>query len=112
MVKIIFEKEKCIVCSSINFNFSKVQELEKLNVPWGLWKDSKGIIKRIGEFGKGLPLEINDYSKITTFYIDYDYMDKIVQLILSVEGRISTPNNLKNRDMIILYNEIKNTLVE
>lgn len=105
-------KEKYIHYSEIHFNFSKVQELDKLNVAWGVWKNSKGIIKRIAEFGKGITFEIEDYSEITTFYIDYNYRGNIVQLILSLECRISTQNNLKNSDMIILYNEIKNTLLE
>jgi len=107
------KKEKKILFSEIKFDFSRITELENLNAAWGIWKDSKGAIRKIAEFGKDVITEINEeeYSLITTFYIDYLYKRHVVQLTLNVEGRLSTQNNLNDQDMIYLFNEIGKNLI-
>lgn len=107
------KKEKNASCSNIQFDFSRIRELENLNAAWGIWMDSNGAIRKIAEFGKDVTMEISDeeYSLITTFYIDYLYRGKVIQLTLNVEGRLSTLNNLDYRDMIYLYKEIEQKLI-
>ena len=105
------KKEQYIMYSDIQFDFSKIGELEKLDSAWGTWEDSVGIVNRTAKFGKGLNTIITDFSKITTFYIDYKYGGKLKQLILSAEGRISSQSSLTNRDIFIIYNEISTTLL-
>lgn len=107
------KKEKKMLFSNIQFDFSRITELENLNAAWGIWMDSTGALRKIAEFGKDVTTEISEeeYSLITTFYIDYLYKGNVVQLTLNVEGRISTLNNLNDYDMIFLYNEIKEKLM-
>jgi hypothetical protein len=105
-------KEGCMVCSDLSFDFSKLGELENLDSAWGVWEDSKGTIKRMAKFGKGIESEIEDYGSITTFYIDYDYNGDIVQLILGLDGRISTRRDLNQKDIFNIYNNISNTLLK
>jgi len=104
-------KERYITCTKLHFDFSKVGELENLDSAWGEWEDSHGAIRRIARFGKGIESEIKDFSPITTFYIDYKYGTKLVQLILGKDGRISTFSTIKYRDLLVLYNEISKTLL-
>ncbi len=92
------------------FDFSKIQELKNMDNAWGFWKDSKGIVRRIANFGKGLTEEITDYSTITTFYIDYEHDSGLLQLILSKEGSIATKNNIHQRDIYLIYKEISKVL--
>lgn len=106
------KKEQYIIYSDIQFDFSKIGELEKLDSAWGTWEDSDGIVQRTAKFGKGINTIITDYSRITTFYIDYKYGGKLKQLILSVEGRISSQSSLTNRDIFIIYDEISKTLLK
>lgn len=103
-------KERYITCTALHFNFSKVTELEHLDSAWGTWEDSEGAVRRIARFGKGIETEIKNYAKITTLYIDYNYGNKIIQIILGVDGRISTYGNTKNRELLAIYDEISKTL--
>jgi hypothetical protein len=105
-------KEGCMVCSDLPFDFSKLGELENLDSAWGVWEDSKGTIKRIAKFGKGIESEIEDYGSITTFYIDYNYKGNPIQLILGLDGRISTQRDLKQKDIFNIYNDISGTLLK
>lgn len=107
------KKEKKMSFSNIQFDFSRITELENLNTAWGIWMDSNGVLKKIAEFGKDITTEISEeeYPLITTFYIDYLYKGNVIQLTLNVEGRVSTLNNLNDSDMIFLYNEIKEKLM-
>lgn len=105
-------KERYVTCNKLQFDFSKVGELENLDSAWGEWEDSQGIIRRIARFGKGIESEIKDFSPITTFYIDYKYGSKIIQLILGGGGRISTFSTIKYRDLLVLYNEISKILLK
>ena len=107
------KKEKKTSFFDIKFDFSRITELENLNSAWGIWMDSNGAIRKIAEFGKDVIPEISEeeYSLITTFYIDYLYERKVVQLTLNVEGRLSTQNNLNDQDMIYLYHEIGDILI-
>jgi hypothetical protein len=104
------EKMKYLDGTNIIFDFSRLEELPNFVSGYGLWKNSQGIVKKAGEFGHGIESTINDFSVITTFYIDYMYNDRQVQLILNKEGRISTNTNLESEDLLNLYNEIENTL--
>jgi hypothetical protein len=106
------KKEGCMVCSDLPFDFSKIGELENLDSAWGVWEDSKGTVKRIAKFGKGIESEIEYYGSITTFYIDYDYNGDIIQLILGLDGRISTRRDLKQKDIFNIYNNISKTLLK
>ena len=56
---------------------------------------------------------IGDYALITAFYVDYRHRKKIIQLILSREGRISTKNNLSHIELvdIYIYYDISKTLL-
>ncbi|WP_407282762.1 hypothetical protein V7O61_03050 [Methanolobus sp. WCC1] len=107
-------KEKKLSCSDIPFNFSSILHLEKLISAWGFWETSDGAITKIARFGRDVTTEIADdeYSSITSMNIDYEYMEKTVQLILNSEGRISTQNKLSNLDMISIYNEISHKLTQ
>ncbi len=106
------KKEGYISFSKLLFDFSKVGELTNLDSAWGLWEDSEGIIRRVAKFGKGINAVIEDYSRITTFYIDYKYRgDEIIQLILSSEGRISTNKNITKRELSLIYDDISRTLI-
>jgi len=105
-------KEGFMVCSDLPFDFSKIGELENLDSAWGVWEDSKGTIKRIAKFGKGIESEIEDYSSITTFYIDYNYNGNPIQLILGLDGRISTQRDIKQKDIFNIYNDISGTLLK
>lgn len=106
------KKERCMNCSDLPFDFSKLGELENLDSAWGVWEDSKGTIKRIAKFGKGIESEIEDYSSITTFYIDYIYNGNPIQLILGLDGRISTQRDIKQKDIFNIYNDISGTLLK
>lgn len=101
------KRSNYLEASSDKFDFSKISELDNMDCAWGVWEDSKGVVKRIAKFGKGLDSEIDDFSVITTFYIDYEYGGNIIQLILSKDGRMYTSNNnLTKLDFEIIYNEI------
>lgn len=106
------EKFNYMKTSNYIFDFSKLQELTNFISGYGLWEDVEGIIKKAGKFGHGIENTIDDFSVITTFYIDYKYKNRQVQLILNSEGRISTNNDLNNNDLLFLFNEIKNTLIQ
>lgn len=94
-----------------DFDFSRLQELEKLDSYWGRWKDNKGRIQRIGEFGD-LEEVMDDPESITTIYIDYEYATEIIQLTLSEGASISTRQNLNKADMLEVYDEMKNIIIE
>ncbi|MGB9941475.1 hypothetical protein [Methanosarcina sp.] len=106
------DKEDYLRCSKIIFDFSRLQELSNFITGYGTWEDSDGVITKTGKFGHGIETTIENFSMITAFYIDYSYKNKRVQLILNVEGRISTTNELTEDDLLYLYNEIKDTLVK
>ena len=97
--------------SKILFDFSRIEELENLDSAWGSWEDSKGIIRRTGKFGKGLNKVIEDYSNITTLFIDYMYKKELVQLILSLEGRIYSSKDLSNNELMEIFNDVSGVLV-
>jgi len=97
--------------SNILFDFSRIEELDNLDSAWGSWEDSNGIIRRTGKFGKGLNAVIEDYSNITTLFIDYVFNRTIIQLILSREGRIYASKDLSNDELLRLFNEISDVLV-
>lgn len=107
-------KEKRASCTNISFNFSRILELEKLVVAWGMWEDSRGAITKTARFGKDVTTELNanEYKSITTMYIDYMFGTNPVQLILNAEGRIATQNNLKNSDLLNIYKDISGTLIQ
>lgn len=104
------EKNKYLSGSNIVFDFSKLKELTGFVSGYGLWKNSQGIVKKAGEFGHGVENTIEDFSVITTFYIDYMYSERQIQLILTNDGRVSTQNNLENDDLLNIFNEIESTL--
>lgn len=106
------EKMKCLKGANITFNFSKLKELPNFVSGYGLWKNSQGIVKKAGEFGHGIETTIDDFSVITTFYIDYMYNGRQVQLILNRDGRVSTNNNLESEDLLTLFNEIEKSLTD
>ncbi len=60
----------------------------------------------------GIESEIEDYSSITTFYIDYIYNGNPIQLILGLDGRISTQRDIKQKDIFNIYNDISGTLLK
>ena len=97
--------------SNILFDFSRMEELNNLDSAWGIWEDSSGIIRRIGMFGKGINAVIDDYSKITTLFIDYVFNKTVIQLILSLEGRIYARTDLSHDELLRLFNEISEVLV-
>ncbi len=99
-------KERYITCATLHFDFSKIKELQNLDSAWGTWEDSEGVVRRIARFGKGIESEIKNWSKITTLYIDYNYGNKLIQIILGVNGNISTYGNIRNRDLFTIYDEI------
>lgn len=105
------EKMKYLNGNNIIFNFSKLKELTNFVSGYGLWKNSQGIVKKAGEFGHGIETTIDDFSVITTLYVDYMYNDRQIQLILNTEGRISTNTNLESEDLLNIFNEIECTLI-
>lgn len=103
-----------IVCRGIKWNFSNVTEIENLGSVWGEWRDSRGVVQRVGRFGNDVDREIReeDYEDITTLYIDYVYGTETVQLILSENGAISSKQNISGEDLFEIFHEIKNVIVE
>lgn len=100
--------------SHIKFDFSRITLLQKLICAWGAWEDSIGIVKRTGKFGPGLEtiLTQGDYDSMTTVYIDYDYgHDKTMQLILSRDGRVAIYNKASNKDLVKIFDDIKEVLI-
>lgn len=97
--------------TTVNYDFSRIEELENLENAWGLWRDTQGIIQRVGEFGDGIEDEIDDPSKITTLYIDYEYGDS-VQLVLSEGGSISTKQNITKDDLFSIFEELRESIVD
>lgn len=105
------KNEEYIDYSKIIFDFSRIEELENLDSAWGSWEDSNGIIRRTGKFGKGLNKIIDDYSKVTTLFIDYIYRTELIQLILSSEGRIYSRKDLSNYELMKIFDDVSNVLV-
>lgn len=106
------DKHEYMQYSKLVFDFSKLQELSNFISGYGTWEDTNGVITKTAKFGHGIETVIENFSRITTFYIEYNYKNKRIQLILNLEGRISTANELKDDDLLYLYNEIKSTLVK
>jgi hypothetical protein len=95
-----------ITYTVVNFDFSKISDLVNKKSAWGIWKNSEGIIKRIAEFGKDIEKAIDDYSNITTLYMDYYYHDRGIQIIMGLDSRLATPNKVTKDELIGIYNEI------
>lgn len=104
------KRKGSISSKNIIFDFSKIEQLENMDSAWGFWQDSQGVVKRIAKFGKGCNTVVDDFSSITTFYIDYMYGAEIIQLILGKNGSISTNNDISKRDLYIVYKEIVGVL--
>lgn len=106
------DKHDYLRCFKIIFDFSRLQELSNFISGYGTWEDSSGVVTKTGKFGHGIETTVANFSKLTAFYIEYSYKNKRVQLILNVEGRISTSNELNEDDLLYIYHEIKDTLVK
>ena len=90
----------------VNFDFSKIGELEHKKSAWGIWKNSEGVIKRIAQFGKDIEQTIDDYSDITTMYMDYEYRDRSIQLIMGLDGRLATRNKIKKMNFLLCIKKL------
>lgn len=107
-------REKFLQCKPIKFDFKKIGELKDMESAWGVWEDHDGVERKRARFGKGINsiLEERDYEKITTVYMDYTYGGETVQLIISVDGRVSSNSkSIKETDLTIIYEEIRAVLV-
>lgn len=106
------KKAERMECDYLEFNFSKITELEHLDSEWGVWEDSRGIIRRKAKFGKDIDRALESYDDITTFYLDYKYNSQIIHLILSKRACVSSKENkVDNIDLYRIYQEIKDTLI-
>lgn len=106
-------REKYLQCKSIKFDFIKIEELKDMESAWGVWEDHEGVERKRARFGKGINsvLDEHDYEKITTVYMDYNYNGEKVQLVVSVDGRISSNSkSIKELDLAIIYEEIRSVL--
>lgn len=97
--------------NEIKFDFSKIGELPNKKSAWGIWKNSEGIIKRIAEFGKGIDQTIDDYSNITTLYLEYEHNNRDIQIVIGLNGRLSTPNKITKSELINIYKDISTVLM-
>lgn len=107
-------KEQKVSCTNISFDFYRILELENLVAAWGVWEDSRGAITKTARFGPDITTELSkdEYSSITTMYINYMFGRDVVQLVLNKEGRIATQNKLKNEQMLSIFQDISDILIE
>ncbi len=107
------KKEKLLKVNPVRFNFKKINELKDMDSAWGVWEDHAGIERKRARFGKNINTIISDaeYQSVTTIYMDYNYDGKLIQLILSADGRISTIDaTIGEHDLLVIFNEIKSVL--
>lgn len=107
-------REECLHCKPIKFDFKKITELEDMECAWGIWEDHEGVERKRARFGKGINtiIEVGEFETITTVYMDYTYGGETIQLIVSVDGRVSSHSkSIKESDIITLFDELRAVLI-
>ncbi len=109
-----FKDSKIIDYESIYFDLTKTNELDNIINVVGAWQNSEGRCKKKAYFGMHIDKleEIEkDKEKVTSYYVEYEHNNSIVDLFISRDGRISTQSNeLTNVDLINIFHYLNESI--